>query len=149
MFRLFNRTAFGFSTKSFDLAIIGGGPGGTLPPTQDTSLPSRPRSWVSILSALRSGERWAGPASTWAASPPRPSSTSPTNTTNSTTTSSPWVSTPPTSRWTGPRPRTTRTEWSLRSPRASRDSSARTRSPTSRDPVPSSTPITCKSPLIQ
>lgn len=41
MLRLFNRNLYNFSNRSFDLAVIGGGPGGTASLTKATSLPSR------------------------------------------------------------------------------------------------------------
>ena len=44
MYKLFNRVAFNFS-KSYDVAVIGGGPGGKPLDIQDTWLPSRPHNW--------------------------------------------------------------------------------------------------------
>ena len=44
MYKLFNRVAFNFS-KSYDVAVIGGGPGGKPLDIQDTWLPSRLHSW--------------------------------------------------------------------------------------------------------
>jgi hypothetical protein len=41
MFRLFNRNLYAFSNKAYDLAIIGGGPGGTKYITQVMLLQSR------------------------------------------------------------------------------------------------------------
>ena len=41
MYKLFNRVAFNFS-KSYDVAVIGGGPGGNPLVIQDTWPPSRP-----------------------------------------------------------------------------------------------------------
>lgn len=41
MFKLFNRISYGFSGKAYDLAVIGGGPGGKGSFIKDTSLLSR------------------------------------------------------------------------------------------------------------
>jgi len=37
MLKLFNRIGYGFSGKGYDLAVIGGGPGGNSFPTKDMS----------------------------------------------------------------------------------------------------------------
>jgi len=51
MFKLYNKIAYRFSNKTYDLAVIGGGPGGNFKSTKVMLLPSRQRSSISILSA--------------------------------------------------------------------------------------------------
>ena len=53
---------FKFSTKAFDVAVIGGGPGGIAFFIQDMWLPLRLLSLVLIQFALRREVAWAGPA---------------------------------------------------------------------------------------
>jgi hypothetical protein len=63
MFR--NNLVYRFATKAYDLAVIGGGPGGnSIYQTQDMLLPSRLLNWVSILSVLKREEAWVEHVST-------------------------------------------------------------------------------------
>ena len=55
MFKLFNRVSYNFS-KTYDLAVIGGGPGGINKHIQDTSLPSKPHNLDSTPSASKKEE---------------------------------------------------------------------------------------------
>lgn len=100
MYKLFNRVGFGFS-KSYDLAVIGAGPGGTTLVIKDTSLPSKLLNWDSTLSASKREEPWEVPALMSDVFPPRLSLTSPTSTTNSIMTSRILVSTSPVPLLTG------------------------------------------------
>jgi hypothetical protein len=62
MLRLFNRQIYAFSNRAFDLAIIGGGPGGTYLDIQDMSLLLKPHNLDSILSASKREAHWEEPA---------------------------------------------------------------------------------------
>ena len=49
MMKLLNRTMFGFASQAFDVAVIGGGPGGIFIINKATLLPSRLHSLASRL----------------------------------------------------------------------------------------------------
>ena len=86
MYKLFNRISYRFS-QSFDIAVIGGGPGGNPFFTQDTSQPSRQPNLDSTQSASKKEDPSEEHASMLAAFHPKPFSTFLTNITNSSTTS--------------------------------------------------------------
>lgn len=54
-----NNLVFRFATKAFDLAVIGGGPGGTIISIIQDMLPlSREVNWVLTLSVSKKEEPW-------------------------------------------------------------------------------------------
>lgn len=129
MFR--NNLVYRFATKAYDLAVIGGGPGGTHHPlSQDTLLPSRVHNLDSIPSASKKEALSEEPVSTLVVSPQKPFSTSHTSIMNSTTTSPKWVSYQETALSTGLKSNKTKTVSSLPLPRVLKVSSRRTKSPT-------------------
>ena len=85
MFKLFNRISYRFS-QSFDIAVIGGGPGGNTFFTQDTSQPSKQPNSDSTQSASKKEDPSEELVSTSAVFHPKHFSTFLTNITNSTTT---------------------------------------------------------------
>ena len=89
MLKLFNKIGYGFSNKSFDVAIIGGGPGGILQSSQVMSLPSRLLNSDLILSVLKKEALWEEHALMLDVFPQKHSSTSPINITNLIMTSRP------------------------------------------------------------
>jgi hypothetical protein len=62
--QLMQRMSYGFASKPYDVAIIGGGPGGNSSLTQDTLRLSRPLSWALGPSALKSAVVLVVPALT-------------------------------------------------------------------------------------
>lgn len=90
-----NNLVFRFATKAYDLAVIGGGPGGNdCHLLKDMSPPSRVHNLDSIPYVSKKEALSEEPASMLAASHPKPFLTSHISTMNSTMTSLKWVSKP-------------------------------------------------------
>ena len=84
MFKIFNRVSYNFS-KSYDLAVIGGGPGGIYHFIQVMSLPSKLHNLDSIQFVSKKEDHLEVLVSMSAVSLPKLSSISLTNITNSIT----------------------------------------------------------------
>ena len=127
MLKLFNRIGYGFSNKTYDVAVIGGGPGGNFQPIQVMQLPSRLPNSDLIPSALRKEALWEEHVLMWAVFLQKHSSTFLINITNLTTTSRLSESTQVEFHWIGRKPNKTKTVSLLPSPKVLRVFSERTK----------------------